>query len=47
MGAVPRQSWLGPPAAFGGVVPHQSWRRALWVLFPAIRDRGLLLALVG
>ena len=47
MGAVPRLSWLGLAAGSGGVVPLRSWRRALWVLFPAIPGWGTLLALVG
>ena len=34
-------------ALLGWVVPGQSWRRALWVQFPAIVSVGLLLPLVG
>ena len=47
MGTPPRQSWLGPAAGFGWVVPRESWRRALWVQFPVNPGCGLLLVLVG
>ena len=47
MTAVPRLSRVGPAVAFGGLLPRQSWRRALRVQFPAIPGWGLLLALVG
>ena len=47
VGAVPSHSWLGPAVSIRGVVPGQSLRRTLWVRFPAIPGRGLLLDFVG
>ena len=47
LGVVPRHSRLEHVAGFGGAAPRQSWRRALWVLFPANPSWGLLLPLVG
>ena len=47
MGAVPRQSCLGPAAGFLGVVACHSWPRSLWVQYPANRGWGLLLVFSG
>ena len=47
VGAVLRQSWSGRLLALvGWVVLRHSWRRALWVQFPAFPGWGLLLAWV-
>ena len=47
MGAVPHFSRPGPAVAFGGVVPRQSRRGAMWVQFPTMLGWGLLVAWVA